>query len=362
MQGLTNQDSAGRMQDRVAISYNSDARWRRLAAFAAGAAFFFAFAPAGAQPLDCNALRAQIAATPVQTDSRAVAAASRQRAELERTAAYAEQLGCSRRQFLFFGSPPPPQCGQLEARMASMRANLDRLQNAAGQGSNRRNMLIAQYNQYCTRQAAAPRNFLEQLFGGGVQEEPPLESFRQAEEIGPRRGSKAVCVRTCDGYFFPVSYNSFGQSPDRLSDLCRAQCPNVDTEVFTYSPSRDITDAVSINGQPYTSLANALKYRRTFDAACTCRPPGKSWAETLAPAERLLTGSRRDLIVTPEKADELSRPSQLAPPRGQPPAPGRRPEPQSPRASAAEEIERVAENADAPADEVRRVRRVGPAL
>lgn len=364
-----NRDSAGRMQKRIGDAGRATAFRRAFAHAAAAAAIALSLAPAAAQPVDCNGLREQIAATPVQTDQRAVAAAQRQRAEIERTAAYAEQLGCNRRQFLFFGSPPPPQCGQIEARLANMRGNLDRLQNAVDRGSAQRNALIARYNQLCTRQAAAPRNIFEQLFGvGRGQEDGPIEDFPPTDEGGPRRGSKAVCVRTCDGFFFPVSYNAFGQSPDKLSDLCRAQCPNVDTEVFTYSPSRDITDAVSINGQPYTSLANALKYRRSVDPACTCRPPGKSWAETLGPAERLVSGGRRDLIVTPEKAEELSRPRQApAPsssPRTQNTAPTGRPQaepPPGPRAGVQED-ERMAEGASAPAEDIRRVRRVGPAL
>lgn len=331
----------------------------RLAALVA--AVVLCASPVSSQPVDCNALRAAIAATPVQTDQRAVVAAQRQRAELQRTAAYAEQLGCNRRQFLFFGSPPPPQCGQIEARMATMRGNLDRLMNAVDRGSAQRNNLVARFNQLCTRQAAAPRNMFDQLFGGGNPEDLQTDDFLPPEETGPRRGSKAVCVRTCDGYFFPVSYTATGQSPDRLFDICRAQCPNAETQVFTYSPSRDITDAVSISGQPYTSLANALKYRRTFDATCTCRPPGKGWAETLAPAERLISNSRRDLIVTPEKAEELSRPRQPAPPRA--PATTRPPGAQTMAPSGtSSEADRLAVTGSVTAEEIKPVRRVGPAL
>ncbi|MDP2358596.1 MAG: DUF2865 domain-containing protein [Beijerinckiaceae bacterium] len=335
----------------------------RLAAFAMAIAL--CSSPAVSQSLDCNALRAQIAATPVQTNSRAIAAAQRQRAELQRTAAYAEQIGCNRRQFLFFGSQPPPQCGQIEARMATMRGNLDRLQNAVDRGSAQRDNLLARYNQLCTRQANGPRTFFDQLFNGGGTDPEDLvtDDFQQPEEMGPRRGSKAVCVRTCDGYFFPVSFNASGQSPDRLFDICRAQCPAAETQVFTYSPSRDITDAVSISGEPYTSLTNALKYRRTFDPACTCRPAGKGWAETLAPAERLLSSSRQDLIVTPEKAEELSRPRQPSPSRTEP-ANGRQPAAQTiaPRASATSESDRLADTGNRQPEDVRRVRRVGPAL
>ena len=303
---------------------------RIYAAALACAAIIGGVAPAAAQQFDCNALRAQIAATPVRADPRAAAAAQRQRAELQRTAAQAERMGCNQRQFLFFGSPPPPQCRPLEQRMDSLRNNLARLEAAARGASGQRDALIDRYNQYCMRRAGPPRNFFEQLFGGGTVE-MPIGDLPPPEETGPRRGSKAVCVRTCDGFFFPISYNAHGQNPDRLADLCRAQCPNADTEVFTYSPSRDITEAVSINGAPYSSLANALRYRRTFDAACTCRAPDKSWAETLGPAERLLTGSRRDVIVTPERAEEMSRPGQPAPGRVQETRPkGRAPSAQAP--------------------------------
>jgi hypothetical protein len=278
------------------------------------AAFATSAGPGVAQPIDCRSLQAQIAAMPRGgADPRAQAALSRQRAELQRTQAYAEQIGCNRRQFLFFGSPPPPECNAVERRLASMQANLGRLQAAVDRASGPRDALIARYNAYCTRQAAAPRGFFEQLFGGGFSEEVPIEAPMEPEETGPRRGSKAVCVRTCDGFFFPVSYSAHSQNPDRLADLCRAQCPAAETQVFTYSPARDITDAVSINGTPYMSLSNALRYRKTFDAACTCRPPGMSWAQTLEGAERLLQGNRRDLIVTPEKAEEMSRPRPQGP-------------------------------------------------
>ena len=53
----------------------------------------------------------------------------------------------------------------------------------------------------------------------------------------------------------------------------------------------------------------ALRYRKTFDPSCTCRRRGQSWASALQPAETLLGKDvKSDVIVTPEKAAELSRP------------------------------------------------------
>jgi hypothetical protein len=87
----------------------------------------------------------------------------------------------------------------------------------------------------------------------------------------------------------------------------------------------EIQNAVARStGQPYASLPNAGKYQRSFDAACTCRAPGQSWAQALKEAEYLLDKRKGDVIVTEQRAAELSRPREAKPDprrRGAPPAP-----------------------------------------
>ncbi|NBR12057.1 MAG: DUF2865 domain-containing protein, partial [Alphaproteobacteria bacterium] len=76
---------------------------------------------------------------------------------------------------------------------------------------------------------------------------------------------------------------------------------------------REVDGAVSAEGgMPYTALPTAYHYRTSLDSTCSCRVPGKTWAETLADAERILesTGSP-DAQVTELKAQELSRPRDL---------------------------------------------------
>ena len=224
-------------------------------------------------------------------------------------------MGCNRRQFLFFGDPPPPQCGALNQRIAAMQANLGRLQGAVQASGNedRRRMLSAQYDAYCRQQVAGRGNFFEQLFGGPMREvpigpDPDAPRDEEPVETGPRRGSMAVCVRKCDGGYFPVSYSAHRGNLDDLADLCTALCPNAETVLFTKRPDAEIEHAVSFDGESYDNLANAGKFKKRFDPACTCKPKNRSWAEALADAEKLIAKNRRDLIVTPEKAEELSRP------------------------------------------------------
>lgn len=290
-----------------------------VAAMIASGAGFILLAPAYAQQVNCRDLQSQIAVYPQsEGESRARAAISQRTRELGQLRAQGQSMGCER-QFSFFDQTPPA-CEGINRRTEALRGAIQQLEAAAQRAGGGRAQLVAQFNAYCQgRTAAAPprqRGFLEQLFGGEAfrQEtlEAPPEPVAPIDE-GPQRGTKAVCVRTCDGGFFPVSYSAGRGDSSQLADLCRAQCPHVETRVYTYSPARDIVDAISSDGEPYTSHPNALRFRRTFDKTCTCRPPDTSWAEALSGAEKLLSRDRRDVIVTQQKSDELSRPRNLRP-------------------------------------------------
>jgi hypothetical protein len=278
--------------------------------------------PARAQAVDCARLQQQIAASGAGGGNRVGAAIARQRSELGRTAAYARQLGCDRQQFLFFGGSTNPQCGGLNARIQQMQANLGQLQEAAGGGGGRAD-LVARFNAYCRggqpAQQPRQRGFFESIFGGGEEPRPavpadaPPSDATETEDgegqgSGVHGGSQAVCVRTCDGGFFPMSLSSH-HSEESLSEMCKALCPGTDVAVYSRNPDAEIRTAVGLDGKPYMDLPNALKFQKSFDAACTCRPAGKTWAEALANAESVLGNQRKgDIIVTPEKSVELSRP------------------------------------------------------
>jgi uncharacterized protein YukE len=284
---------------------------------AAAAAVFVGSVSAQQLSADCQRLREAIAdASRGDSGTQYQAAADRQRAELDRTVAYAKSIGCDRRQFLFFGAPPPPQCGEINAQIGRMRANLDELQQRAGGGPGGRGELIARFNAQCTtaqQPQQQPANILDAIFGGlnrpNDVQTVPLNPDQPLDNTEAQAGSKAVCVRTCDGSFFPVSYSASQGRLGGLEDMCRALCPNADVSLYTYSPSGQIEQAVSINGAKYMDLPNALKYRASLDSACSCKRKGESWADALAGAEaKLGRESKGDVFVTPEKSLELSRP------------------------------------------------------
>jgi Protein of unknown function (DUF2865) len=273
---------------------------------------------------ECARLQQAIAARRGSSGSQG--AVDRQRAELSRTSAYARSLGCENHKFLMFGSDPPPQCGDLNGQISRMQANLADLQARAGGGAGD---LVARYNAECLHaQPSGPGNVFEALFGGlarlgAPSEEQPQTDARfedhgdQPHQSGPpgekgpvqaHSGSYAVCVRTCDGSFFPVSYSGAGSRADSLEDVCRALCPNADMALYSFPFGGTVDEAASATGEPYANLPNAGKFEKAYDPSCSCRRKGQTWAEALADAEARYGHEKHDILVTPEKSAEMARP------------------------------------------------------
>jgi Protein of unknown function (DUF2865) len=142
------------------------------------------------------------------------------------------------------------------------------------------------------------------------REEAPRREIRM--RLTGRRvaggGPYTVCVRTCDGGFFPVAYFGAGSRADTLEGICQSQCPNAKVELYSFPLGGTIDEAVSSTGEPYSDLPNAHKFEQSYNASCSCRRAGESWAEALAAAEAKYGHAARDILVTPEKSAKMSRP------------------------------------------------------
>jgi hypothetical protein len=347
-----------------------------------GVTLVLSLGPATSQPIDCGELAARITALGAgsQTYSNHYGgAAQKQRAELDRTIRSARALGCDRSQFFLFDAPPR-QCPGLNAQIQQMQANLAQYQGGSAGNTAARQQLTARYNAYCRGQVQAAgqpreRGFFETLFGifganpnpFSFGQQPRIEEVLPppGEDLTPRGGSQAVCVRDCDGGFFPLDLSVRQSDTDQLTGLCQALCPNTAVSVYTRSPNQDINTAVSLDGDtPYSELPNALKFEKSFDPACTCKPAGQSWAEALAGAEQMLGRERTsDIVVTPEKSAELAKPKfeKAAPPR-----PGTQPsaakEDQAGKNSANAEGQALTQEVTGPDGVKRRVRIIVPPL
>jgi Protein of unknown function (DUF2865) len=240
-------------------------------------------------------------------------AAAKQQGELDRLSEQSRRMGCQGAGFFSLFSGQPQQCGPLNNQVQQTRANLDRylteiqrLQGNSGEReAQRRGILVAlgqndcgpQYRQYA--HGGGVGGFFETLFGGnsgGSADAPPAGTYR------------TLCVRTCDGYYFPISYSTVPTKFAEDERLCQRLCPATEAVLFSHrNPGEDVARAVSSGGRVYSDLPAAFSYRKQYNPACNCRSPGQSWAEALRPVDDQ-TVERGDIVVTEERARQLSQP------------------------------------------------------
>src|SRR5208282_3225568 len=255
--------------------------------------------PAGLNPI-CVHLEGQLAmfnrgaADPARADQikRYEDAVAKQQTDLDHVLVQSKKQGCEGGGFFALFTGRSPQCAPLNSQIQQMRDNLDRtmtdlehLKSGNNDQDGQRRALIGQLAQNnCGAQyraaaaAAGPVGFFDALFGGTI--------INPGGDGAPSGTFRTVCVRTCDGYYFPISYSTV---PTRFPDdqrTCQRLCPAAEAMLYTYrNPGEDMDQAVSVSGSAYTALPNAFLYRRQFTAACSCRRPGQSWADALKNAD-----------------------------------------------------------------------------
>lgn len=146
-----------------------------------------------------------------------------------------------------------------------------------------------------------PLSFLSGVFGASEARivEIPLDPDASAKPAKRRRAAgtsfasrRPVCVRLCDGFFFPVS-----APPGGVEAACADLCPDAAAALYFLPPGSDrIEDAVSTGGARYSALPAALRYRTERVAACACHaeiaqtPP--YWRDpTLRKGDAVMTAS-----------------------------------------------------------------------
>ncbi len=265
-----------------------------------------------AQSVNCEALKARIDASS-GAGARAgqySAALRQQQYELQRTQAYSNSLGCNSN--LLFDNVPA-DCDAIASRIERMQENIAQLREQSQGGGDddyRRRALAEQYNAYCAGTPAdAPTDPSQGLETMPIDPDaPPQDDGSSDGGTRPHR-VRALCVRDCDGGFFPITDDASSGSLEQYDHLCKALCPNAKASLYTAAPSAGIETAVAADGTPYTSLPAAFKFQKSFDATCSCKPPHQSWVQALAEAEKLIQSGHGDVTVTQKMSDAMSRPA-----------------------------------------------------
>jgi len=252
---------------------------------------------ASAQSNVCRRLEAQLASlnnggggnsTKFNQYNRAV---QQQEYQLRKTVQASRRNGCS----LFTMSNT---CRRINSSIDKMEANLDALREQrdryAGGGGNSDRQRVAirreMQRQGCyddggdTRQARQDdttnrrRSLMEQLFG--VRTYGDRGDERNVEEADPDAIAgfgtfRTLCVRTCDGYYFPISFSTTRDRFEQDMETCQQRCPGTETALYFHPmPNGEAEQSISYaTGEPYASLPHAFEYRKAVNPQCGCRAP-----------------------------------------------------------------------------------------
>lgn len=93
--------------------------------------------------------------------------------------------------------------------------------------------------------------------------------IRRAPQSGLYR---TMCVRSCDGYMWPVSFSTTKRNFRVDEKICRNSCA-APTRLYYYeNPGQEPVDMVDLRGRSYNVLPTAWRYQQQHVSSCKCRP------------------------------------------------------------------------------------------
>ncbi len=215
-----------------------------------------------------------------------------QKAQIAKTERAALQNGCGNGGFFRSNAA---LCRRIDSSLRQMNNNLRDLQNnlsrlaphSAGSSARRRAILNEMAAYGCKsrsndgyavrREPPRRRTLLEQIFGVRTYREDGSRAGSQYDpnqDLASRYGTyRTLCVRSCDGYYFPISFSTVPDRFEQDAQTCQSMCPGSDVSLYFHAmPSQDSEDMISYRtDQPYADLPTAFSYRKKFDPECSCK-------------------------------------------------------------------------------------------
>ena len=233
-------------------------------------------------------------------------------AEFHRAQSDADRSNCYDDMFLFGRSlRRTPHCVDLDRQVQAAKVTLGQLRaqrDAIGRSNSprgRRDDIVAELaHNHCGEQYVHERetqrshsSSIFSFFSNEEQnspDEPPPSSLAQPPAPGYGGGSssyRTLCVRECDGFYFPVSnYASeahFREDEAKCHSLCASPA-----NLFYHRSDQDVDQMVSLNGRPYASMPYAFRNRKVYIKGCSCNAREYS-PEQIAKSEEALKISKR---------------------------------------------------------------------
>jgi hypothetical protein len=132
--------------------------------------------------------------------------------------------------------------------------------------------------------------WIRELFGSGMAPGIPDREPERGERLpdhreqpsprerpAPSYGTyRTVCVRLCDGFYFPISFSTSRPHFSRDAQRCEQSCPKR-SRLFVHPTgvSDEPAHMTDLQGKHYADLPNAYRSQKEYVADCTCR--GNPW-------------------------------------------------------------------------------------
>ena len=271
-----------------------------------------------ARPAICSLLERQLAASSGGGNgARYERAAASQGQQLQIARQQARSAGCGGGFLSIFGTASKPRsCDRIMRTISRMEANRNALlrkrdaMSGGGFTGSRRAILASLEMNNCSgarvTKVKADRRLPAHIERDGqeraslfdqVLEEAPARKSRKeqvnekkvvqkvAKAAAGRSGSyvpmdpngtvRTLCVRTCDGFYFPVSFSTTKDRFSKDAAACAALCPGAEAKLYYHSiPDEEPEQMVDLSGSSYMSSPNAFRYRvngARSTPGCSCQ-------------------------------------------------------------------------------------------
>jgi Protein of unknown function (DUF2865) len=83
---------------------------------------------------------------------------------------------------------------------------------------------------------------------------------------------RTICVRLCDGFYFPVSFSTLPSHFPQDAEVCSSKCA-APSELYYYpNPGGSVDQSVALKSQEaYAKLRVAFRYRKEYVNGCSCK-------------------------------------------------------------------------------------------
>ncbi len=244
----------------------------------------------------------------------------------------ADRMNCYENMFIFGRSlRRTRKCLAIDRKIRSAKQELIRLRDKRAtirdsrRSGNRRNRLISelarnncgdQYRYEARRNSPGwfEDSGLGDLFGGFTRPRRRRDD-NLSGTIQPYATYRTMCVRLCDGYYFPVSFSTLPSSFPRDQDVCQNKCA-APAELYVYrNPGGEVEQMISPDGRPYDSLKNAWRYRKEYIKGCSCKETEYSVADIEAHNNPKKQAANESSAATPAAEHEKATGKTAKPPK-----------------------------------------------